>query len=298
MLKPPLPEIRLTAPGATGERVVAPGLFANYFPAQTDRRSPGILMLGGSEGGIGRGITNMAVALQEAGFSVLTPAYFGAPGQPKNLELIPLETFDRAIEWLRARPEVDPHRIAIIGVSRGADAALLVAARHPEVRTVVAGAPSSVVWPGIRGRESFRAASSWTISGQPLPFLPYGPFRLSLLFGDIGSVYRGWLERLPEHPEAVIPVEKIKAPVLLVCGEDDTLRPACAMARQLKARAGAEDGPPIRILAYSQAGHGAFGLPLPRDDERLARWGGTPSGNNAARADSWPRIIEFLREMD
>ena len=57
---------------------------------------------------------------------------------------MPLELFDRALGWLKAQEEVDGARLAIVGGSKGAEAALIVASRHPELRAVVAGMPSSV----------------------------------------------------------------------------------------------------------------------------------------------------------
>jgi acetyl esterase/lipase len=161
ILKPWVPDITLADPGPTGERVVERGIFANYFPATGSRSAPGVMLLGGSEGGIGENTTDAARVLQRAGFNVLTPSYFGAPGQPEQLELIPLETFDRALDWLLARPEVDDDRLAVAGQSKGAEAALLVGVRHPELSAVIATAPTSAVWPEI-GRASWRERV-WTI---------------------------------------------------------------------------------------------------------------------------------------
>jgi hypothetical protein len=295
--KPWVPDIEFVVPGSTGERVVEDGIFANYFPGP-ERRGPAVLAIGGSEGGIGQGLTDQAIALQRSGFSVLTPSYFGAPGQPEELERVPLETFDRALEWMRARPEIDPDRIAVVGTSKGAEAALLIATRQPELRAVVAGAPSSFAWPGISWT-SFNADASWTVAGHPMDVLPYGGSPLSAMFGDVGALFRGGLEHASEHPRAAIGVEKIRGAVLLVCGEKDSLWPACDMARQLRERAARGRGPSVRILAYDRAGHRALGPPYDRDDpayERLDRWGGTPVTNNAARADAWPKVIDFLRE--
>jgi uncharacterized protein len=47
------------------------------------------------------------------------------------------EDLDAAVAWLRARPDTDPHRIALIGHSVGAGAALLVASRDPDIAAVV-----------------------------------------------------------------------------------------------------------------------------------------------------------------
>lgn len=295
--RPWVPDIEIIDPGPTGRRVSERGVFANYYPAKGAEGGPAILLLGGSEGGISEPLTDVATVLQEEGYSVLTPGYFGVPGQPGNLERVPLETFDRALAWLERQREVDPDKVGVAGVSKGAEAALLVATRHPEVRAVVAGVPSSYVWPGISWTDPW-TDSSWSVDGEPLPFLPYGPFGLSFFMGDIGKVYREGLPKRAEHPDAAIPVEDIDAPVLLVCGREDSLWPSCEMARQLKERADDLNGPPIRILAYDDAGHLSVGPPVRRGEKLydfLDRLGGTTNGNNAARADGWPKILGFAR---
>ena len=106
-----------------------------------------MLTLTGSVGGLT--MTDTSIALQAEGFTVLLLSYFRGPGQNPNAELVPLEYFATALAWLRRQPEVDSARVGIVGVSKGAEAALVVAVRHPELKAVVAALPSSVVWPGI-----------------------------------------------------------------------------------------------------------------------------------------------------
>jgi uncharacterized protein len=290
--KPWVPAIVISDPGATGRRVNEHGVFANYFPVRGADRGPAVLLLGGSEGGIDG--TGVARALQAAGLTVLQPAYFGAPGKPKQLERIPLETFDRALAWLRAQAEVDPDRVAVLGQSKGAEAALLVGTRDARLRAVIASAGSSYAWPGIDWN-SFHSNASWTAEGKDVAFLPYGAFHLSnYLRGDIGRVYFDALPNGSHHQDAAIPVERIEGRVLLVCGEDDTLWPACPMSRMNRARA-QRHGKTIEVLAYKHAGHHVFGPPTKLDDPSLSRFGGTPAGNNAARKDAWPKVIVFLR---
>lgn len=292
-LKPWVPDLVLTAPGKTGERIDERGLFANYYPADR-KRGPGVLLLGGSGGGIGSRYTRVAIDLQSKGFSVLLPSYFRAPGQPASLELVPLETFDRALDWLRRRPEVDPKRMAVVGHSKGAEAALLVGVRHPELRAVVAGAPASVVWDGVDWSNPINPDSSWTSDGKPLTSLPYALFRP---WRPIGRGYEDGLKNLDRHRGAEIQIERVKAHVLLVCGETDTLWPSCDMSRRLRSRAGEEGSPRVTVLAYEHAGHSAFGPRLPEGHPDLSdRWsGGTAAANNEARAKSWPLVVDFLR---
>lgn len=298
--KPWVPPIEIAEPGPTARRVDVPGVFANYYPANGEPMGA-VLLLGGSEGGITSTAAHTAEVLQQHGYTVLAAAYFGGPGQPENLERIPLETFDNALAWLASQPEAPSDRVAVMGASKGAEAALLISVRHPEVRVVVAASPSSAVWPGINWDtvNALNADSSWTSDGEALPYLPYGPFHLSILVGDIGRVYDDAVNRLAEYPEAAIPIEEVQASVLLVCGELDRLWPSCAMARQLQERADAAGSPQVQVAAYERAGHAYVGPPLPRDHPHYGgatRWGGTAEDANQAQADSWEIVLDFLHQ--
>lgn len=293
-----LPGIELLAPGATGARIAQRDLFGNYFPARGTGPHPAVLLLGGSEGGLGGGAHHMALALQKEGFAVLHLAYFGAPRQGDALEHIPLERFDHGLEWLKTRPGVDPQRIAVMGASKGAEAALLVASRRADLRAVVAGMPTSVAWNGVNwasGGQSKRA--SWTAGGKGVPAMPFGDWDQA---DGIISVYRTVTDpaRHADAARAAIPIERARAEMLLVCGEAETMWPACPMARQLAARSKVRSGPAVTVLAYKDAGHFVFGPPIARDHpfySRLGAYGGSVAGNAAARADGWPRVVAFLR---
>src|SRR5207249_1458698 len=123
-----------------------------------------------------------------------------------------------------------------------------------------------------------------TVAGRPLPVLPYGPFRFGMLLGNIGSVYRDGMKHLSDHADAVIGVEMIKAPVLLICGKADKLWPSCVMSRQIEARAKAHGVPSVHMLAYANAGHACIGPPSTKKDPFFVKMllGGTDAGNRAA----------------
>ena len=288
-----VPPVQVAAPGETGRRVNEEGLLGNYFPAQG--KAPAVLVLGGSEGGLGLDWTNLSKAMQREGFSVLQVSYFRGPEQNTRLELIPLEYFAYSLRWLRQQPEVDPGRVAIVGMSKGAEAALLVAVRHPDVKAIIAAMPSSVVWPGIAWEGTTAPMrSSWSEQGEPLPHVPHVPFDASK-GGTMADNYRASLRALAERPEAIIPVEQIAGRVMLVCAEDDRTSPSCPMARQIEQRLIKHGRPPALVLAYKTAGQPAFGLPLPSDNPRLTSAGGTAEGTNTARADSWKNALAFLK---
>ncbi len=290
----PPPVVR-SDPAPEGRMVDEDGLIANFYPAQgVDGPAPAILLLGGSEGGIGPGTTRDARALSAEGFAVLSVSYYRLPGQPEVLMDVPLETFSTALDWLAGRPEVDADRIAIVGASKGAEAALLAASRHAEIDAVVAGMPSSVAWQGMSWEGEVKG-SSWAESGEPVPYVPYAS---DMAFGSLGELYANSLTRLDQHEDAIIPVEAITGPVLLVCGEADSLWPSCPMARQVAERAQTHAGAPqVTILAYEDAGHAVYGPPVEGENPQgLDFLGGSNEGNAKARADGWPKVVAFLKD--
>jgi dienelactone hydrolase len=228
---------------------------------------------------------------------VLHLAYFNAPGKPSKLENVPLEEFKQGLNWLRQQPTVDQQSLAIVGYSKGAEAALLTATRFPDVRAVVAGMPSSVSWDGLSAWSYiFGGVSSWSMGGEQLPSLAYGAGDST---DNLLPRFTNALDEMESQHESVIPVERFGGRLLLVCGEQDTLWPSCRMARMVEERARKAGRPLVRLLAYPDAGHGAMGAPLPPSDRVMQAWarlGGTASANAEARAHSWRQIIDFLKE--
>ena len=296
--KPWIPDVELVAPGPSGTRITAPGLIGNFYPGSGDGKGtgarPAILLLGGSEGGLGSATDGEAQLLAKQGFAVLALAYYRLPGQREKLELVPIESFTRALDWLKTQPGVDPARLAMMGTSKGAEAALLVASRRPDVRAVVAAVSSHMVWQGFDWSFAPVNTSSWSAGGKPVPFLPI------ITVGWSGDVYGPALKTAGQHPDAAIPVERINGPVLLLCGEEDSLWPSCPMARAAKARRDqAGRGAATGLRAYRDAGHFGVGPPLAKGKDvpwMITLFGGSKDGNVAARADGWPRTLAFLQQ--
>ncbi len=276
------------------------GLVANlYTPPDANGALPAVIVLGGGDGGLGKMPAWEAWSLATRGFVALQVSYFNGPGQSHQLALIPLEYFKTAIDWLQRQPMVDPARLGIMGTTFGGEAALVIAAHYPEIRTVVAAMPSSVVWSGIDYTKT--PPSTFTLAGQPLPFLPYVTEGRSISIYDL---YAKGLVALDRHPDAIIPVENINGPVMLVCGEQDRQWPSCDMSAQIVTRLTAKAFKfDVQLLAYADAGDYAFGPPLGADaasfvnEGGLGGLGGNEAGNAAARSDSWPRAIAFLEAV-
>lgn len=136
--------------------------------------------------------------------------------------------------------------------------------------------------------------SMFSFGGQALPFLPYG-----LRGGHrIHDLYEEGLDAIARYPDAVIPVERINGPVMVVCGKLDSLWPSCRMSAQIVSRL-QDNGfrHAVHLLEYADAGHSVFGPPVAAesvDFAALGTLGGSPESNNAARRESWPKAVSFL----
>jgi dienelactone hydrolase len=282
--------------GTVETAVNADHLVGLYIrPADATQELPGVILLGGSEGGLNAAVTAEARVLAAQGFATLQLGYFGAGNLPETLQLIPVEYFERAVVWLQKQPDVDPHHIGIMGTSIGGEAALLVAAHDPAIIAVVAAVPSDIVWQGIGPWGDRDPESSFSLNGRPLPDLPY---RLSET-GTVFDRYTAGLSARSAHPQALIPLMQIQGPVMLVCGGRDVVWPSCRMARAADARLRAGGFThPVVLLAFPRAGHAVFGPPFSASDPAyagLGALGGTAAANDAARTIAWPRALAFLK---
>ena len=283
------------------------GLVGVFFRPPGSGPFPAVVVLGGSEGAL-VGADLKAALLASHGIAALALAYFGAEGRPTELVDVPLEYAREGLRWLDRHPDVTTGAVGVVGGSRGAELALLLATTFREVRCVVACAPSNVAWGGV-GPTVASGAPAWTLGGRPIP--PVKPWRPELL-DEVYATEPVRLRRLADDvladDEAVrvaeIPIERTAGPVLLISGEDDEMWPSTRMADALLRRAELEEPRyPTSHLHYAGAGHlcgSPPGLPLPGEvvlaagGGRRFSLGGTPRGNAAACADSWRQTLEFL----
>jgi len=218
------------------------GLVADFFTESSMQPRKAILMVGGSEGGKSwsRVRTPIEILVQR-GYSVLSLAYFKARGLPDTLQEIPLEYFERAFDWLSAQAGIAPDAFALLGGSKGAEAALLLGSKYPSVKAVIAFSPSSHVWQGIPG-DRFALVddvrSSWTWEGEGLPFLPYPAHihRRDLLMMRLRKMHEEALRDEAKAQNAAIPVENIQGAIMLISGTGDRLWPAAEMGERMMTR--------------------------------------------------------------
>lgn len=257
-------------------------LHGTLFLPPDSGKHPGILVVGGSEGGLP---SARSAWLASHGYAALALAYFRYEGLPDNLRNIPLEYFGEALAWMKQRPGIDGSRLAVMGTSRGGELALQLGSMYPDLHAVVAYVPANVRVSSCCGRP-FGAA--WTWQGMPLawamPWPRYDPASMQ---------------------QATIRVEAIHGPVLMIGGEADGVWASADMVHAAADRLHREHFAwPVVTLIYPHAGHRAGmpqivpawnnGVPHPLTG-RFTDLGGTPEGNAASSLDAIPKVLEFLQ---
>ncbi|WP_246136303.1 acyl-CoA thioester hydrolase/BAAT C-terminal domain-containing protein [Leekyejoonella antrihumi] len=145
---------------------------------------------------------------------------------------------------------------------------------------VIAGVPSSVV------NLSFppSGASAWTWHGKPLAHASSGEW------GDPDP---------PTAQSAVIPVEKIHGPLLLVCGKMDAVWPSCAYTTAIQARQQAHHFRyPVTALKLPNAGHYAGSMEAYYSATASFysnAAGGTLTGNKQGEVKAHDALLKFLQ---
>jgi dienelactone hydrolase len=212
-----------------------------------------LLVLGGSSGRIQE---DRCRVLAANGYVALSPKWFGAPNAPARLSEVPVESFLPHLDRLAA---LGTPELGVVGTSFGAIAALLLGVADERLDTVVALAPSHVVWAAPVLTEDGRpvAAPSFSWRGDPLHFVPIvdqttwtGP-----AFATLRQVYEASLRRFAgTEANARIAVEEITARVVLAAGGADAVWPSAAFAEEVRARRAAA-GLDTTVLVEPEAGH-------------------------------------------
>lgn len=272
-----------------------------HYPTDTQKKLPVIITLGGAEGGLSF-VEEEANKMAKEGFVVMRFGYFKYSKETlkQTLNGIRIEKVFEAIEYIKESPHVDSTKIALLGISKGAELALLVASKNKAVKAVVAHLPSHVVWYGL-GKWKGLNKSSWTFQGTPLAFVPSAKPKSGWFTKRIAEFYEAGLET---HADKVAPaqiiVENIAGPILLTSGGKDDIWPSSLMAQEIETRLKSMNFTfEVKHLYYPNAGHGIFGeLPDPADSKAmnsLAQGGGTPEANYAARKETWEETFKFLK---
>jgi len=269
---------------------------------------PLVVYMNGSSGGVN---APRAALFASRGWQCLALAIFNHEGRPRYLNDMPLEYFERALRWAHASLQPRDGFLALSGISRGGETALLVASQYPDlVSAVVAYVPSAATHGVVSAGapQTGRDAQVWTLGGKPLPHLWQDNAH-----ADWNAAYASEPPYRQAHAflsatrdaaafeRARIPVERFPGPVLLVSASDDGFWPSTAYSEMVVRRRQA-GGLPTEHHVCEGAGHHVHYPYIPCTliakphamSGLLLDAGGTPAANAAGNEQSYRAVLDFL----
>ena len=255
-----------------------------------------VICFGGSDGGPN---FETAKRLAEEGYETFALFMFGMKNQEQTLRKIPLEQFEDVISYINKNIK-DNKPISVFGASKGAEYALNLASKYPEIDNLILIAPSSYNFAGLDFKDY---GSSWTYKGEELPYIDIKKSSLNSFFKNIigpaiikspisfKDTYNSAIEEDATSQEKLIPIKDVKANILMIAGEDDLMWDSLAMANKIK-----EQIPNAKIYSYKGAGHIFAGNGILDLGKIRVATGGTAEGNEKAKSESRKTIDAFLEE--
>ncbi len=267
--------------------------YTNGFHMLPDEKSKTglIVTFGGSDGGSD---FDRSVALAKEGYEVVSLFYCGQDNQPASHNNVPLEFFDEFLSYAKAN-NMDASTLTLVGISKGAELALVLTNYYEEVDNVILFAPASYVF---QGGDMMAKTSSWTFGGEELQYINLLPnfFGVAKLFAPMiinyPVAYRDFqhdmILKADNAEQALIDVSNFDGNIVIFAGEDDKVWPSDIMGQMIKDAAPEQ----TELIIYPDTGH-AF---LPAVNTLGMANGGTIENNVQAQIDSDARLLEFLEE--
>ena len=145
--------------------------------------------------------------------------FFGRENQRPELLNVPIDFFEELYVYIDGNA-VNPEPLTLLGGSKGAELALLLAAKYPAlIDNAVLYAPASYVFQGLSYTDR-TPHSSWTFKGEELPYIAtmpessvFGKFMLDLLLNKpmkLIDTYVSAVAIAENKEEAAIPLEEIR----------------------------------------------------------------------------------------
>lgn len=231
---------------------------SKLFVSETEVQ-PLVVVFGGSEGG--NSYTKPYNVKERelytnSGYAVLAVGYFGMKGIPQELDRISLNAVYDEIALTLKAPNVNSSCVAVMGGSKGAELALSLASKYPDITSVVSLSGGNV---GFAGPSFFAdgKTASYMFNDEPLPFVPFSFEMLpSLLTGDLRKASEIALENTEAAAKAEIKVEDINGPILLISGEKDQIWPSMEMSNKVMQRLSENNFPhPYKHIIVPDGNH-------------------------------------------
>lgn len=250
------------------------GFYGNMLIPDKDLH-PGVVMLVLGGGGVPYQLTvDEARAFADNGITSLALGYFDVPEAPKTISDIPIEYVEKAVHSLKTE-EYD--KIVAIGISKGAELALVSASLIPDISGVIALSPPAKVYMGLGKRISWQNRSSWTYRGRELPYAYTKPNMLKVFMKSLRhqepTLRDVYIKASAESDDSSdIRCDDIQGPILLVSADYDSMWPSRQSCVTIKKRLEDNGFPyPCNHLNYQYASH--LVLPFRTSYSRLFKMG-------------------------
>lgn len=245
----------------------------------------------------------LARTFQSHGLTAMALAYVKEEGLPKQFCHVPIDSLEAAAKRLHG---MGYEKVGLWGLSKGAELALTAGSLLPGlVNAVVAVAPMNTVCQGFcKGKGiSIAPGSSWSFHGEELPYtrfalekFPLGQVLRNSIRAKELTMYDLYLPLVNKpNPAAIIRVEQITGPVLLISSKMDTMWPSAAAAERIMERLREKKFPYFyQHLNYDYGGHLFVPMEL-----KLAKFFKGDRGKNKepsrkSRADSLVKTLDFV----
>jgi len=213
-------------------------------------------------------INIMSKFLSENGITALGICFYNAPDTSDTICEVPLEYIEAGAKYLKS---IGYEKVGIWGISMGSVYVLLSACYYPDlISFVVAPSPLYFVFEAVDKKKCtlIKGKSAFSYKGKPIPFEPsitnMSFFRFFIdafkkMEPNFASVYDPLVGRATE--EHIIPVERMKASVILISGKMDTLWPSTISGDMIVKRLKDKNyAYPYKHVIFEHGGH--YMIPL------------------------------------
>ncbi|XP_076777817.1 acyl-coenzyme A thioesterase 6 isoform X1 [Arvicanthis niloticus] len=236
-------ERHFMAPGVRRVPVREGRVRGTLFLPAGEVQFPGIIDLYGSVGGL---CEYRASLLAGHGFAVLALACFRFEDLPECLSDVRLEYFEEALAFMLHHPQVKGPNIGLLGVSKGGDLCLSMAAflKDNITATVLINACVANTLVPLYYKD------------LSVPSLGYDQTKMKIMESGLLDLRDSWNNPLEEpNHQSLIPLEKAQGPFLFIVGMDDHNWKSALYAQIACEHLQAHGKDRPQIIYYPETGH-------------------------------------------
>ena len=208
-----------------------------YGDLYENGQNPLVVLINGSKPGIPDPINEEFLNSLRKSYNVLLLAYYGVGQLNETLENIPMEYFINAIDFIKNKIGITNDKIAIVGNSKGGEAALVLT-KYCKSKATVACVASSYVFAGLP--KDYRdminnPKSSWTYKNKELPYIKFY-IDDKILKDAMNNKFINCHEKSIElnyKKDAEINIDNYNGNILLLSAENDPYWPSKKMSKKL-----------------------------------------------------------------